>query len=101
MRSAGDVSRTEILHKFDVGSAKACVVAIADMSATNKAVVVLRQKYPNLPLLVRAKDGPHKKRLQAMFGTFIFTYRQMKQNSVLIHSYSTRNKLFNYFYSQK
>jgi voltage-gated potassium channel Kch len=57
------------LKSFDVGSAKACVIAIDDMTATNKAVISIRKNFPDLPLIVRAKDSQHRKRLENMFGS--------------------------------
>ena len=65
---AGDINRPEVLKSFDVGSAKACVITVDDMSATNKAVINIRKYYPDLPIIVRAKDALHQKRLENMFG---------------------------------
>jgi hypothetical protein len=31
-------------------------------------VINVRKMYPNLPLLVKAKNGDHKRRLETMFG---------------------------------
>jgi CPA2 family monovalent cation:H+ antiporter-2 len=63
----GDINRPEVLKNFDAGAARACVFTIDDMTATNKAVINVRKAYPNLPLLVRAKNNQHKKRLENMF----------------------------------
>ena len=68
----GDVSRPDVIKKFKVGSAKSCVITIDDMSATNKAVVGIKKLYPNLPVIIRAKNNMHKKRLESMFGNLKF-----------------------------
>ncbi|RYH30454.1 potassium transporter KefB [archaeon] len=64
----GDIHRPEVLKHFHVGDAKACVLTLSDMSATNKAVVRLRKVFPNVPIVARAKNPQHQKRLQSMFG---------------------------------
>lgn len=56
----GDITRPEVLASFGAGNARACVVTIDDMSSTNRAVISLRKNFPNLPLIVRAKDAAHK-----------------------------------------
>jgi hypothetical protein len=59
-----------VLRNFNVASAKACVFSIDDMTATNRAVITLRKLCPNLPLIVRAKNVQHQKKLENMFGTY-------------------------------
>eukprot|EP00607_Mallomonas_marina_P000054 CAMPEP_0182439616 /NCGR_PEP_ID=MMETSP1167-20130531/86546_1 /TAXON_ID=2988 /ORGANISM="Mallomonas Sp, Strain CCMP3275" /LENGTH=336 /DNA_ID=CAMNT_0024633359 /DNA_START=1112 /DNA_END=2119 /DNA_ORIENTATION=- len=80
----GDVSRPEILRNFDAGSAKACVVAIGDMTNTNKAVINLRRTYPSIPLLVRAKDRQHQSRLQKMFANIQVICPVLPDDSVVL-----------------
>lgn len=55
-----------------MGSALACVIAIDDMTATNKVVISMRKSFPDLPLIVRAKDLQHRKRLETMFGIIVW-----------------------------
>jgi voltage-gated potassium channel Kch len=64
----GDISRSEVLSSFDASSAKACVIALTDVVSTNKAVVALRKLSPTVPIIVRARDSQHQKRLESMFG---------------------------------
>lgn len=64
----GDVTRPEVLKGFDVGSAEACVVAVDEMTTINKAVMLIRKNFPHLPIIVRAKDAEHQKRLSSVFG---------------------------------
>eukprot|EP01041_Mallomonas_annulata_P001869 gene1869-3626_t len=80
----GDVSRPEIVRNFHPGTAKACVVAIGDMTSTNKAVVNLRRNYPDLPLLVRAKDRQHQARLQKMFDNIQVMCPVLPDDSVVL-----------------
>ena len=51
----GDINRPEVLRNFNVGAAKACVFATDDATATNMAVLTVRQMYPKLPLV---SDSP-------------------------------------------
>lgn len=67
----GDIHRPEVLKHFHLGDAKACVLTLEDMSATNKAVIRLRKLYPDLPMIVRARNAQHQKRLENMFGKFL------------------------------
>lgn len=65
----GDITRPDVLKGFDIGNAEACVIAVAeDMSTINRAVMTIRKTFPELPILVRAKDLQHQKRLENMFG---------------------------------
>ena len=79
----GDINRPEVLKSFDVGSAQACVITIDDMTATNKAVISIRKSYPDLPLIVRAKDSQHRRRLETMFGNSKYT-RFLMQTTIFI-----------------
>jgi len=63
----GDINRPEILSSFHTGSAKACVLTMDNMSTTNRAVISLRKNFPDLSLIVRAKDMDHKQRLEKKF----------------------------------
>ena len=75
----GDVNRPEVLRNFNVGKAKACVFTIDDMMATNRAVITLRKMFPDLPLVVRAKNSEHQRKLENMFGAlYSFFYYLMK-----------------------
>jgi len=60
----GDVGRPEVCEAFNVGKAKAAIIAIAEQSETNRVVISLRRQYPELKIFARAKDANHQKRLQ-------------------------------------
>jgi len=60
-----------MLKSFHIENAKACVLTLEDMSTTNKAVVKLRKAFPNVPIIVRAKDSQHQQRLESMFGELL------------------------------
>ena len=68
----GDLSRPEVLKRFSAGEALACVIAIDDLVATNKAVAALKDQFPDLPLIVRAKNSQHQMRLEKIYGGFLF-----------------------------
>lgn len=60
----GDIGRPEVAEAFNVGSAKAVVVCIADKGDCNRAVISLRRLYPKMKIFCRAKDADHAQRLQ-------------------------------------
>lgn len=64
----GDVTRPDVLKGFDIGSAEAVVVAIDDVSITNRAVMTIRKSFPDLPMIVRAKNTQHQKKLAQEFS---------------------------------
>lgn len=78
------MNRPDVLKSFDVGSAVACVVAIDDMTATNKVVISVRKSFPSLPLIVRAKDLQHRKRLETMFDDVNAVSPALPEDSVLL-----------------
>ena len=59
----GDVSRPEVLQSFNVGSSQLVVTAMGDRHTSNKAIVALRRLYPEIPILARAADLEHQRRL--------------------------------------
>ena len=80
----GDINRPEVLKSFNAGTAKACVLTIDDMTATNKAVIQIKKEYPNLPLVVRAKDAMHQERLTSMFEDVDAFSPILPEDSVLL-----------------
>lgn len=80
----GDINRPEVLKSFNAGSAKACVITIDDMTATNKAVIRFKKAYPELPLVVRAKDAMHQERLTSMFEDVEAFSPMLPEDSVLL-----------------
>ena len=81
----GDITRPEVLKSFDAGSAQACVIAINDIKITNRAVMTIRKTFPDLTMLVRAKNTQHQNRLESMFGkhfnTNLYHIRSLKLNN--------------------
>jgi hypothetical protein len=66
------------------------VIAIDDMTATNKVVISLRKSFPDLPLIVRAKDLQHRKRLETMFGIddfILLAFPYCLSRYLLVYSY--------------
>uniref|UniRef100_A0A7S2WPP6 RCK N-terminal domain-containing protein n=1 Tax=Eucampia antarctica TaxID=49252 RepID=A0A7S2WPP6_9STRA len=60
----GDIGRAEVAEAFNVGSAKAVIVCIADKAEANRAAISLRRVYPELKIFARAADADHAERLQ-------------------------------------
>jgi len=61
----GDVSRPEVLKNFDIGAAKMVITTISDIHTANTVVVALKRMYPKVPILARAVDENHQKRLES------------------------------------
>lgn len=59
----GDATRPEILEAAQVKKARAVVVCISNVEDSVKTVELLRRRYPNVPLYVRARDREHVHRL--------------------------------------
>lgn len=55
----GDASRQDILDAAQVGKARAFVVCVSSPEASLKIVRLVRKKYPDLPIYVRARDRNH------------------------------------------
>ena len=59
----GDASRQDILDAAQVSKARAFVVCVSNPDASLKIVELVRSKYPDLPIYVRARDRNHVHRL--------------------------------------
>ncbi|MEP6942152.1 MAG: monovalent cation:proton antiporter-2 (CPA2) family protein [Betaproteobacteria bacterium] len=60
----GDASRLELLESARARDAKLFVLAIDDVEASVKTAAVVRQHFPNLPILARARNRVHYYRLR-------------------------------------
>lgn len=80
----GDVNRPEVLKSFHAESAKACVITIDDMTAINKAVASVRNLFPSLPIVARAVNTQHQKRLQAAYENVYSMCPMLPEDSVLL-----------------
>mmetsp|Transcript_16835 Transcript_16835/g.37918 ORF Transcript_16835/g.37918 Transcript_16835/m.37918 type:complete len:905 (+) Transcript_16835:175-2889(+) len=80
----GDIERPELLKGFHVEDARACVLTLEDMSATNKAVIRMRKLYPTMPIIMRAKNAQHKSRLEGMFDNVVAMAPVLPEDSVLL-----------------
>jgi CPA2 family monovalent cation:H+ antiporter-2 len=65
----GDASRMEILDHMHVARASAMVVTTDDAEAAERIVTTARAARPDLPILARARDGAHARRLLALGAT--------------------------------
>ncbi|NQW34553.1 MAG: cation:proton antiporter [Methylophilales bacterium] len=52
----GDASRRLVLNAAGLSKAKAVVIAYADDRASSKVIQVIRESFPNLPIIVRTLD---------------------------------------------
>ncbi len=52
----GDASRRLVLNAAGLSKAKAIVIAYADDRASSKVIQVIRESFPNLPIIVRTLD---------------------------------------------
>ena len=59
----GDATDADVLDSYMAGDARLVVAAIADARACTAAVVALKRKNARLPILARAADAQHRRRL--------------------------------------
>ena len=59
----GDASRQDILDAAQVNKAQAFVVCVSNPEISLKIVALVRKKYPDLPIYVRARDRNHVHKL--------------------------------------
>lgn len=59
----GDASRLDLLHAAGAEKAKLFVLAIDDVESSVETARVVRQNFPNLPILARARNRQHVFRL--------------------------------------
>lgn len=62
----GDASRPEILRHAGIDNATALAVTMDSAKAAERVVTAVRKEWPNLPILVRARDINHAERLIAV-----------------------------------
>ena len=62
----GDATNHDLLHAAGIEHAKAVVVAIDDVSQVNGLVHFLKHHYPQLKIIVRARDAMHNMELNEM-----------------------------------
>ena len=61
----GDATRLDLLHAAGAGHAKLLVVAIDDPDASVRLVESVREHFPKLPIVARARNVPHWQRLRS------------------------------------
>jgi CPA2 family monovalent cation:H+ antiporter-2 len=67
----GDPSHPGILNAAGLEHAKVLVISFNDLRATTKILSMVKQKYPNLPILVRCSDEHELKQLKEYGATRI------------------------------
>jgi len=67
----GDATRIDLLHAAGAAKARALVVAIDDIEDSMALVGAVREAYPDLPILARARNVTHLYRLQDRGVTII------------------------------
>lgn len=80
----GDASTIEALKGFGVSNATAVVLALNDPLDTNKAVEVMQQFCPHVPIFARAKNGEHKALLEGMYPNVKAMSPVLPEDSVLL-----------------
>lgn len=65
----GDATHLSILESISIDKARLLVVSIDNISAAMKILMHCRQRYPDLPVLVRAKDDSNLEELQLAGAT--------------------------------
>lgn len=67
----GDAARPEVLRGARVGHARAAVLTMDDPVAAERAAAGLRSSFPDIPIFARARDNPHRERLETAGATGI------------------------------
>jgi monovalent cation:proton antiporter-2 (CPA2) family protein len=62
----GDVTRLDLLHNAGLGQAKVLVLAVDDVDASLKAAELVRDHFPNVTIVARARDRYHAYKLHAL-----------------------------------
>lgn len=62
----GDAGRTEILERLGAEKARAFVVTLDTSAAAERMVRAVRQHWPSAPVIARAKDAEHARRLAGL-----------------------------------
>jgi TrkA-N domain len=80
----GDANRPEVLKSFNADSTRACVVTIDDQSAINKVVESMTKLFPKVPVIARAVNTQHQKRLVGSFANVYALCPMLPEDSVLL-----------------
>ncbi|HTN93809.1 MAG TPA: monovalent cation:proton antiporter-2 (CPA2) family protein [Gallionella sp.] len=78
----GDATRLDLLMSAKIGEAKLFVLAIDDIEASLKAAALVRQHFPDLPILARARNRAHFFQLRDLGIQMI--YRETFLSSIAI-----------------
>jgi len=78
-----DATKAEVLESFRVGEARMAIIAVSNVEITNQVTQVLRETYPNLDVVVRAKDDAHQKYMTDILGVRA-TVPSLPHDSVLL-----------------
>ncbi len=78
----GDATRLDLLLSAKIGEAKLFVLAIDDVEASLKAAALVREHFPDLPILARARNRSHHFKLRDLGITMI--YRETFLTSIAV-----------------
>jgi len=65
----GDASRPEVLKHAGCARARAAVITLDQTGAAERAVALLRQAHPDLPIVVRCRDLDHRAEMRDLGAT--------------------------------
>jgi glutathione-regulated potassium-efflux system protein KefB len=91
----GDASRIEILEAAQTGKARAFVLAIDDVEASLRTAALVRTRFPDVPIIARARNRNHAHRLLDLGITNI------QRETFLSALETTRKLLIELGYSQR
>ena len=67
----GDASQVDVLHTAGLEQAKAAVITLDNPEAASHTVAALRERAPDIPIFVRARDLGHRNELEAQGATAV------------------------------
>ena len=82
----GDASRRVVLNAAGISSCKAVIITYADDRASSKVLSVIRETYPELPIIVRTTDETSIERLQKEGATEVVP--EILEGSLMLGSHA-------------
>jgi CPA2 family monovalent cation:H+ antiporter-2 len=61
----GDAARPDVLEALGISRAIVLVITLHDPDASEKLAILMRDRYPDLPILARTSDAKHANRLES------------------------------------
>lgn len=88
----GNAARADVLEAMGVSRAEALVITLHDPIAAEQLLQVMRASHPQLPIFVRAHDGPQCERLNGQGATYAVPELEVSSMRLLAHLLTTLHR---------